>query len=238
MADTQTIIAAFTEMAAHYEQTVDRELRQFWGIGYAEFISQLLTRIDLSKAAFVLDVATGRGVIPRSLQSQPGWKGRVVGLDITPEMLTGASLEVTLQEGSDRILLVCGSGMQLPMRDATFDTVICALATHHMRVPTLLSELRRVAAPGAQVLLADVAMAPFWQSRLGKLWLHAIIQWYGWTRGGARVRAEADAVDDMLGPEQWQAALLGTGFGDVNMTVLPARKRWYPSGVLISATAL
>lgn len=237
MADTQTVIAAFTEMAASYEQTVDKELRQFWGIGYDEFIGELLELVDPATAVSVLDVATGRGRIPLSLLRRSGWEGRAVGLDITPTMLAGAASEVLRQGASDRIRLVCGSGMGMPFRDGRFDTVICALATHHMHVPTLLSELRRVAAPGAQVLLADVAAAPFWRSWIGKASLRAMIYWYGLTQGRARVRAEAAAVDDMIGPEQWRAALLDSGFDEVRMRVLPARKGWYPSGVLISAKA-
>ena len=72
MADSQTVIAAFTEMAARYEQTVDRELRQFWGIGYHEFIAELLSPLDVGRAGTVLDVATGRGVIPLALGAPPG----------------------------------------------------------------------------------------------------------------------------------------------------------------------
>jgi ubiquinone/menaquinone biosynthesis C-methylase UbiE len=235
MADSRTIIAAFTEMAARYEQTVDRELRQFWGIGYHQFIDALLDRLDFAGAGAVLDVATGRGVVPLTLAGRPGWSGHVVGIDITPEMLRGAR-QATSQAGlTGRIRLVCGSGERLPFGDNSFDTAICALATHHMQVTTLLQELNRVLRPGGQLLLADVALADFWRSRTGRVVLRVLAWWYGRREGAARLRAELEALPNMRAPEQWADFLLACGFSDLQVTAVPARRAWYPPGILARA---
>lgn len=237
MSENQCVIDAFTEMAPHYEAAVDRELRQFWGVGYDEFIDRLLDRAQLTGISRLLDVATGQAAIPRALLQRPAWRGNAVGVDITPAMLRGARSALAEARSAQRVRLVGGSGMCLPFAAGAFDAAVCALATHHMHVPTLLAELRRVLRSGAQVLLADVATAPFWQSKTGRLWLAAMVGWYSLRQGGARLRAEVDALDNMIGPEQWQAYLLRAGFVDPHMTILPANKRWYPSGVLIVARA-
>lgn len=237
MTNSQSIIAAFTEMAARYEQTVDRELRQFWGIGYADFISQLIDRLDVPAAGLTLDVATGRGVIPLALTERAGWTGRVVGLDITPEMLKGARQGLAERGASGRVALVCGSGMRLPFGDATFDTAICALATHHMDVPALLRQLHRVLRPGGQLLIADVALAHLFRTLPGRALLRILAWWYGRREGAARMQAEMEAVPNMLTPEQWRNALTGAGFTIVDLTTLPARRAWYPPGILAKAAS-
>lgn len=235
LSESQHIIDAFTEMAPRYEETVDRELRQFWGVSYEAFIGRLLDKADLAGAGLFLDIATGRAAIPRALMQRPGWQGRVVGVDITPKMLRGARALLAGAGGGDRVRLVSGSGMLLPFAAGTFDGAVCALATHHMNVPELLAEMWRVLRPGALVLLADVATAPFWQSRTGRVWLRAMVSWYSIWQGGARLRAEVDALQNMIGPREWQDRLREAGFTGIDCTILPARKRWYPSGLLIAA---
>jgi ubiquinone/menaquinone biosynthesis C-methylase UbiE len=237
MANTSSVIAAFTEMAARYEQTVDRELRQFWGLGYEEFIAQLIDQVDLRAAGSVLDVATGRGVIPLTLARERAWAGRVVGLDITPGMLQGASAQFAGCAAEGRIALVCGSGMQLPFSGGVFDTVICALATHHMDTRVLLQELKRVLRPGGQALIADVALAQLFRALPGRLLLRTLAWWYGRREGAARLQAEMEAVPNMLTPEQWRRELVAAGFCDLEMKTIPACRPWYPPGILATAFA-
>jgi ubiquinone/menaquinone biosynthesis C-methylase UbiE len=237
LSEIQHVIDAFTEMAPHYEETVDRELRQFWGVSYDEFINRLLDKVDLAGAGLFLDVATGRAAIPRALMRRPTWQGRMVGLDITPEMVRGARSSLAEAGAGERVRLVSGSGMRLPFAAGCFDGAVCALATHHMSVPVLLSELRRVVRAGAPVLVADVATSPFWHSRTGSLWLRAMVAWYSFRHGSARLTAEIDALGNMMGPPEWRERLLQAGFVDPDLTLLPASKRWYPSGLLIAARA-
>jgi ubiquinone/menaquinone biosynthesis C-methylase UbiE len=233
MIDTQTVVAAFTEMASHYEQTVDRELRQFWGVPYRQFIQDLAGQAELRESERVLDVATGAAVVPLTLVQHATWRGSVIGLDITPHMLQAAKANVRHTEAKRRIRLVAGSGHELPFPAGHFDVVVCALATHHMHVPTLVNELHRVLAPGGRLLVADVATSPFWRSAFGRAFLRLMAAVYGWTQDRARMKAELEALDNMLGPEQWHALLVAAGFSDPALTVFPARRPWYPSGLII-----
>ena len=38
MARNDVLIEALTELAPHYEETMDRELQELWGLGYEESI--------------------------------------------------------------------------------------------------------------------------------------------------------------------------------------------------------
>ncbi len=233
MNQDQRVIDVFTEMAPRYEETIERELRQFWGVGYEAFIGQALARLDVGRSHAVLDVATGRGAIPLALARRPDWSGRVVGLDITPGMLRGARGRAS--EAGERLALACGSGMQLPFATGSFDAVICALATHHMNVRVLLGEAHRVLRRGGQLLVADVAPAPFWYSPAGRVVFDGLARWYARREGEARVAAEIDALSNMQTPDQWRAILVRAGFGIASLVDIPARRRWYPRGVLIHA---
>jgi ubiquinone/menaquinone biosynthesis C-methylase UbiE len=230
---TRQIVDAFAEMAPKYERTVDQELRQFWGVSYRDFIELLLDRLDVGKAQAVLDVATGQGAIPLALARRSHWTGRVVGLDITAEMLRRAEGRLAESGESKRITLTCGSGMQLPFAARSFDTAICALAMHHMNLPALLREMHRVLHPGGQFLVADVAAAPFWQSHTGRIVFQALAWWYGRREGRARMAAEMDALPNMRTPEEWERDLTRSGFVNLNIISMPARHRWYPPGILI-----
>lgn len=235
MADRAIVVDAFTEMSATYEQTVDWEIRQLWGISYRDFIGHFLSRLGLCGGLRVLDVATGTGVIPLALLGTAAWRGSVVGLDLTPAMLAHAQRNVGAARAGDRAALVCASGLRLPFADGVFDVAVCALGTHHMQPRELLGEMRRVLRPGGRVLVADVARTDFWRTWLGRAFLSGMIAWYGLTKGGARLKAEVDAIGNLLTVEEWQDLMQHVGFTGVRLTQLPARRPWLPSGVLIQA---
>jgi ubiquinone/menaquinone biosynthesis C-methylase UbiE len=233
----QLVVDAFTEMAPKYERTVDHELRQFWGMSYHDFINRLLDWLAIEEAAFILDVATGQAAIPLALAKCSHWTGRVVGVDITDEMLRGAKERIAESGAHERITLICGSGIELPFTANSFDTAICALATHHMNLPALLGEMHRVVRPGGQLLVADVVAAPFWQSLIGRSMFRALAWWYGRRQGKVRMAAEMDALPNMRSPEEWRHELTRSGFVNPKIIGIPARHRWYPPGILIHSRA-
>lgn len=234
---SDTVTEAFTELADTYEATVDRELRQLWGFSYRQFVERLVSMTPIREGDVVLDVATGTALIPLSASGKLGDAGRIVGLDITPEMLRHAQKNLESDGLSAHIRLVCASGMDMPFPEGTFDVVICGLGTHHMGVPQMLSEIRRVLRRGGNVVLADVGASPFWRSLAGRLWLRVLMVQFGLTHSRSRTRAEIEAFANMWSASQWRRLLQDHDFTDIEITEHQARRSWYPRALIMRAVA-
>ena len=94
MTEPNAVLAAFTELAPHYEDAMGDELTALWGLDYREFVCELLGMGSIGSTDAILDVATGTAFIPRMLQDMAGYQGQVIGLDITPAMLTQAQSRI------------------------------------------------------------------------------------------------------------------------------------------------
>ena len=237
MSSEGAVTEAFTEMAPDYEGTVDRELRRLWGFGYRQFVERFVDMAAITEGAVVLDVATGTALIPMQLANLVGAKGWIVGLDITPGMLAQAQRNLDRAGISTRIDLTCASGLEMPFPAAIFDVVLCGLGTHHMDVPQMLSEMRRILKPGGRLVLADVGASPFWRSLWGRIWLRILMVQFGLTHSRARTQAETEAFANMWSAGQWRAFLSEREFVDINITESRPRHAWYPSALLMTALA-
>jgi hypothetical protein len=51
----------------------------------------------------------------------------------------------------------------------------------------------------------------------------------------ARAEAELEALAKMRGPREWLAAVENAGFARADLTEIPARRSWYPPGLVIHA---
>lgn len=133
---------AWRRQAASYDRTVERAERGMLE-GSREWVGA-------RASGRVLEVAVGTG---RSLPYYPEGV-ELVGIDLSPEMLTIAreratatGLHAELREGDAEAL---------PFDDASFDTVVCALALCSIpRPPVALAEMARVVVPGGSVVLVD-----------------------------------------------------------------------------------
>ena len=98
----------------------------------------------------ILDVGCGTGRLLAGAGDRfPG--AHRVGLDPSAPMLAHG------RRASGGAALMLARAEQLPLRDGTFDLVLCTMALLRCTDPPgVLAELARVAAPGAPVLLADV----------------------------------------------------------------------------------
>jgi SAM-dependent methyltransferase len=112
---------------------------------------ELLTRVDLGPGVDVLDVATGSG---NTAIRAAATGSRVVGLDLTPELLA------TAQRRADRadvvVDWVVGDAEDLPYEDASFDRVLSVFGVQFApRHAISAAELARVCAPGGQIGLVN-----------------------------------------------------------------------------------
>jgi SAM-dependent methyltransferase len=104
--------------------------------------------LDALPVGDALDAACGTGRHTRRLVELGH---RVVGVDGSAEMLAKAR---TNTPGAD---LRDGDLSALPLDDATVDVAVCALALEHVEsLEQAVSELARVARPGATVVISDL----------------------------------------------------------------------------------
>lgn len=237
MDDQNLIIDAFEELSPRYEEVVDAELNLFWGLRYSDFVETLLDLTPVFKEDRVLDIATGTGVIPTHISRHNGGVKSLHGLDITYGMLKRADAKYAAAELKQPFRLTCASAMEMPYAPNAFDLVFCGLATHHMNVSTLLSEMYRILDHGGRIAVADVGSAPMWRIPGVRMLLRigAFIYFY-FKENGQRAWAEALAVSNIRTKEEWNALLLEAGFEDITIRKLKSKYRWIPDPLVFHAT--
>lgn len=218
------ILAAFTELAPRYEQTVDDELRRFWGWSYEGFADWLLALAAIRDGDDILDLATGTAFLPRKLTAPT--HGRIVGLDLTPAMLDYARAKLAESAAFARVQLVCGSALALPFAAGSFDLVLCALGVHHLAARPLVTEIRRVLRPGGALVLADAAAAPIWRFPAIRAIMRALAFLYFLpAQGAARASVEASAAAHIHTIIEWRAIMAESGLDSTRVHRPPNRRR-------------
>src|SRR5215210_1647807 len=81
----------------------------------------MVDRAIADRPPLVLDVATGTaGVALQLVDRSPA---RVIGIDLSEQMLRFGAVKIERAQLDDRIDLVIGSAVQLPFADASFDAL-------------------------------------------------------------------------------------------------------------------
>ena len=114
-------------------------------------------RLNLKPGQRVLEVSVGTGTNVPLIAEHVGPGGRMVGLDISPNMLARCREKLRARGLAAR--LVEGEAAHLPFSDAAFDAVF-----HHGGIAEFgdrrgaIAEMVRVARPGARVVICDVGV--------------------------------------------------------------------------------
>ena len=112
--------------------------------------AEAVRRAGVRPGDVVLDVGCGTGRALPALAAAVGPAGRVIGLDLTPDMLGEAH-----RRGRDEAaVLVLADARRLPVADRAVDVLFAAGLVHHLPDPAAgLAELARVARPGARLAI-------------------------------------------------------------------------------------
>lgn len=235
MEEKETIIDAFTELAPRYEKVVNNELNKLWGWQYEDFIDNLVAHTPINSGDIVLDIATGTALIPRKLVlSHPDCK--IIGVDITLAMLKSAKEKIAVDDFGKSINLINGNAMFMPYKANTFNVVACGLATHHMDIPQMISEIQRILKDDGIFSLADVGGSKLWKFLPINLFIKLLAFFYFLiTENKDRAWAEAVSVSNLQTAEEWEKTLLDNGFTNIQITKLTSNKFWVPNPLLIQA---
>ncbi len=130
-----------------------------------QFLAQpIMEQISPIKTPLILDVATGTGRLPQALLRHRQFHGRVIGADLSRNMLARAATKID----DPRVTLIWTPAEHLPFPDDTFDVVTCLEAIEFMiHREAVLRELMRVLRPDGLMLITNRINAPLMP---GKTW--------------------------------------------------------------------
>lgn len=134
--------------------------------------------------AIVLDVATGPGGVALALAAR--CPARIVGIDLSPEMLSQGRGNVRDAGLGDRIHLLLGQGERLPFPDGAFDGLMFSYLLRYVADPAAtIAELARVVRPGGVVASLEFAVPtnPAWRWSW-RLYTRAVLPVAGGVLGG------------------------------------------------------
>jgi demethylmenaquinone methyltransferase/2-methoxy-6-polyprenyl-1,4-benzoquinol methylase len=172
----------------------------------------LVSRVNAIPGAWVLDAATGTGLVARALARR---NLRVAALDPSPAMVRRGIEAVRAAGLDDRVRFVGGRAEELPFADETFDAVTFTYLLRYVGDPAAtLVELARVLRPGGVMASLEFHVPE-------RAWAHA-----GWW---VHTRAVMPAVGWLVSPG-WQRTgrFLGRDVTDFYRRFpLPVQVRWW-----------
>jgi demethylmenaquinone methyltransferase/2-methoxy-6-polyprenyl-1,4-benzoquinol methylase len=178
-----------------------------------------------------IDVACGSGKLTAELGRLALPKGRVVGLDFSPQMLEVARKEFPMLE------FVEGDALAIPFDDGTFDAATIAFGLRNLADPVRgLREMARVLKRGGRAVVLEFVHPPRGPIGMGyRLYLKTLLPAIGGAISGdpPAYRYLSDTIDsyrtpeelrDMAGAAGWtDIRFHGLAFGTVGLLVGTAR---------------
>jgi len=156
----------------------------------------MVDQIARAPGKTVLDVASGTAGV--AIQLARRTTARVIGVDLTEQMLRQGNANVARAGLARQVGLAAGRAEQLPFRDASFDALTFTYLLRYVDDPkATLAELARVVRPGAKVASLEfcVPPAPLWRAAWW-VYTRAVLPLGGLVTGGR----EWFAVGRFLGP--------------------------------------
>ena len=144
----------FDQIAPQYDQmnsVISLGTHRIWR-------KRVMATMRVRPGDFALDLCCGTGDWTLALANAVGPRGHVVGLDLSPEMLTVARQKVTAAHRQSQITLKSGDAMHLPYPDNTFNVVTIGFGLRNVPdAQRVLNEMARVVKPGGQVVCLETS---------------------------------------------------------------------------------
>ena len=156
-------------MSKYYTEKRAQRYNTRWHTFTSRTLAETLAMIDvtalhsvperLGRCPRVLDVACGTGILLKQLLAQVP-SVEAYGMDASADMLVQArvALKGQLHVHLEHAQIGKAEAANLPYAHETFDLITCTNALHDMPEPVaLLAGLRRLLAPGGQLVMEDFA---------------------------------------------------------------------------------
>ena len=121
-----------------------------------DLIAQRVRVLDLlapRPGEHIVDIGVGPGLLAYDLARLAGPDGRVVGLDVSADMLAIAHERLASQANAE---CMEGDAVRLPLPDGGFDAAVSTQVYEYVAdMPAALAELHRVLRPGGRALILD-----------------------------------------------------------------------------------
>jgi ubiquinone/menaquinone biosynthesis C-methylase UbiE len=142
--------------AATRDRFIERLERRGKDPTFVAYREAYLRLIDLPRAAAVLELGCGTGVVARAIVARDDFAGTVTGIDQSRDFVAVAGTLAADEGVADRVEFAVADAHELPFGAASFDSAVAHTLISHVRDPlTVLSEAARVVRPGGVVAIFD-----------------------------------------------------------------------------------
>ncbi|MEL6572986.1 MAG: methyltransferase domain-containing protein [Pseudomonadota bacterium] len=211
------------DLQAHYDKQSgvwqSKIDRYGFEAAYADLISRVLCHWRyrvVAREPRVLDAGVGTGAMAAAFAKQLGRPFRLVGVDLSSEML--ARVRDRFARSSVQVDLLQADLAALPFADQKFDVVLVAHVLEHLSAPDrVLAELYRVLKPGG-VVIACITRRSWMGLMVQMLWrTHRVDIGLAerWLRGAGFVQVRAMSLDKDQAARRWSIGYVARKVGDV-----------------------
>jgi demethylmenaquinone methyltransferase/2-methoxy-6-polyprenyl-1,4-benzoquinol methylase len=178
-----------------------------------------IASLGFSGEQTLVDVCTGTGDVALAAARKARGARKVIGVDFAAAMLVRAASKTREARFSDRVYLVRGDAMNLPLPDNSVDGATIAFGIRNVANPMAgCAELRRVLKPGGRMAILEFGLPVVPAVRPLYLWyFHNVLPRIG--RAVSRHAAAYSYLPASVGSFPWGEAfadiLRGEGFNNV-----------------------